>query len=238
MTTKVTVMLVVAILLAACPTQAREVVAQPLATQEVHQYPSDRDPGDQCDGGYNDYYWTVDGWFTGNESYAVYCDPTGCTDCTGSWKPLSVTIYLYWEDENSCALTVHAEIVEADMSDPECPTPGTTVASISVPMTAGPFSPAGLWAVTIPMPEDCPAFNQPFFASVVFEDACGEPPQLVNNSGPCTNCMSWNNWGLGWHAMCDYSFPGDLSIYATMECVGSSPVQQTSWTTIKNMYRH
>ncbi len=225
------------VLVVACPAPAREVAAQPLALQDVHQYAFEREPGDQCDGGYSDYYWTVNGWFTGNESYAVYCDPTGCAECSGSWKPLSVTIYLYWEEENSCALTVHAEIIEADMSDPECPTPGSTVASTSVPMIAGPFSPAGLWAITIPMPEDCPGFTDPFFAAVVFEDCCEDLPQLVNDAGPCSGCMSWNDWGIGWDELCAYSFPGNLSIYATMECIGSSPVGNTTWTTIKNMYR-
>lgn len=230
--------MVVLLLALTCPLQAREVVTGLLMSPLVHEYPQEREPGDQCDSGHSDYYWTVTGWFTGNESYAVYCDPTECTECTGSWKPLSVTIYLYWEDENSCALTMHAEVLEADMTDPECPAPGSTVVSTSVPMTAGPFSPAGLWAITIPMPEDCQGMTEPFFASIVFEDACGEPPQLVNDPGPCVDCASWNDWGIGWDEMCAYTFPGNMSIYATLECIGSSPVQDATWTTIKSMYRN
>jgi len=226
-----------AIVAVATPTIARDVVALPLEDVVPMEYPGERDPGDQCDGGHTGYYWTIGSWFTGEESYAVYCDPTECTGCTGSWRPLSVTMYLYWEEENSCAMTVHAEILEADLSDPGCPTPGSTVVSTSVSMTAGPFSPAGLWAVTIPVPEECQGFTDPFFASIVFEDTCDEVPDLVADAAACNDCASWNDWGIGWDELCTYTFPGNLSIYATMECMGWSPVRETSWGTIKGMYR-
>lgn len=231
------IVLIALLLAVAGPLAAREITTDFLVNPDVHEYPFAREPGDQCDGGHTGYYWTVNGWFTGEESYAVYCDPTECPSCTGSWKPLSVTIYLYWEEENTCALRVHAEVLEADMSNPSCPTPGASIVSTSVSMTAGPFSPAGLWAITIPMPEDCPGFNEPFFASIVFEDTCDETPQLVNDAGPCDSCASWNDWGIGWDELCAYTFPGNLSIYATLECMGSSPVQDATWSTIKSMYR-
>jgi hypothetical protein len=223
--------------IAAAPALAREVTSQELGDDQPMSYPEERAPGDQCDQGHSGYYWTIGSWFTGEESYAVYCDPTECTDCTGSWKPLSVTIYLYWEEENSCALTVHAEIVDADLSNPSCPTPGSTVLSTSVSMTAGPFSPAGLWAVTIQMPEDCQGFTGPFFASVVFEDTCDDKPQLVADADACGDCETWNDWGIGWDELCTYGFPGNVSIFTSLECIGSSPVQQSSWGAIKGIYR-
>ena len=226
-----------AIVLAAGPALAKDIETIPLADPVVMSHPTERAPGDQCDRGHSGSYWTIDSWFTGAESYAVYCDPTDCPDCSGGWRPLSVTIYLYWENQNSCALTVHAEILEADLREPSNPTPGTQVVSASAQMTAGPFSPAGLWAVTIDLPEDCQAFSEPFFASVVFEDACDEPPQLVTDAGPCNSSASWNDWGIGWDELCTYGFPGNLSIYATLECLGSSPVHDASWTTIKSLYR-
>ncbi|MBD3347874.1 MAG: hypothetical protein GF400_01610 [Candidatus Eisenbacteria bacterium] len=236
MTTKVTIVLL-AVALASGPAMAREVTAGLLVDPVVHSHPSSRDPGDQCDRGHGSYYWTIDSWFTGEESYAVYCDPSGCPDCSGSWRPLSVTIYLYWEEENACALTLHAEILDADLSEPSCPSPGSTVIATSAPVTAGPFSPAGLWAVTVDLPEECDGLSEPFFASIVFEDACGEPPDLVADAGPCIDCESWNDWDIGWDELCAYGFPGNLSIYATLECSGSSPVRDATWTTIKTMYR-
>lgn len=231
------IMLAMVAALVVAPAHAREVVAEHLGSPEVHEYAPGREPGDQCDSGNSGYYWTINSWFTGNESYAVYCDPTGCSDCQGSWKPLSVTMYLYWNVENSCALTIHADVLEADMSDPSRPTPRSTSVATSVPMTAGPFSPSGLWAVTVPLPEDCQSFTEPFFASITFEDTCGELPSLVADPEPCSECTSWNDWGIGWDELCAYSFPGNLSIYASLECLGSSPVQETSWTTIKTLYR-
>ncbi|MFH1502088.1 MAG: hypothetical protein ABIG03_03480 [Candidatus Eisenbacteria bacterium] len=231
------IILVAVAMIVAAPAQAREVVAEHLGNPVVYEYPTGRAPGDQCDVGEPDYYWTVNSWFTGEESYAVFCDPMACSDCEGSWKPLSVTVYLYWETENSCALTVHADILSADMSDPSNPEPGPVVAATSIPMTAGPFSPSGLWAVTVPLPQDTDGFTDPFFASVTFEDACGEPPSLVADPGPCTSSSSWNDWGIGWDELCTYGFPGDLTIYASLECLGSSPVRDATWTTIKTLYR-
>ena len=225
------------IVAALSPAPAKEVSSELLVEPLVNSYPAAREPGDQCDRGHTGYYWTVDSWFTGAESYAVYCDPAGCSDCAGSWRPLSVTIYLYWENENSCGLSVHAEILDADLSDPDGPSPGSSVLATSASMTAGPFSPPGLWAVTVPFPEECDGLAGPFFASVVFEDSCDEPPALVNDPGPCEGRASWNDWGIGWDELCAYTFPGNLSMYVTMECIGSSPVKRASWTTIKDIYR-
>ena len=69
--------------------------------------------GDVCEGCHKGYYWTIENWFTGNESYRVYCDPGSCGDCIGGWKPMDVSTYLYWDRQNACALTVSATIREA-----------------------------------------------------------------------------------------------------------------------------
>jgi hypothetical protein len=226
-----------AVLLTAAPAVSREVVAEYLGDPVVNEYPGDRAPGDQCDVGESAYYWTIDSWFTGEESYAVYCEPSNCTDCQGSWKPLSITMYLYWNEENTCQMTVHADVLAADLSDPAHPAPGSQVLATSIPMVAGPFNPSGLWAVTIPFPEELDGQVDPFFASVTFEDACAELPELVADPGPCTDSDTWNDWGIGWDELCTYGFPGNVTIFASMECLGSSPVREATWTTIKSMYR-
>ncbi len=153
MTTTVLTFVAVALVLAA-PLGAREVVASPVPLAQLPRHGQEiRTPGDLCEGCNNGYYWTVDQWFTGNETYWAYCEPCRCPSCQGGWKPLAVTMYLFWEDENSCALSVSAEIVRADVSVPDCPTPGQVICA-SEPVTVGPFSPAGLWAVTVPLPVD------------------------------------------------------------------------------------
>ncbi len=223
----------------ATPLAAREHVTdvELITTSLVDSYPpADRDPGDLCEACNSSYHWTVDSWLTGNESYKTYCDPSNCPDCSAGWKPVSVTIYLYWAEENTCQLTLTADIENVDLSNPECPAPGAVVAT-SDPVVVGPFSPAGLWAVTVPIPIDCPIMDEPFFAAITFEDDCVTLPSLVTDEGPCAPCMNWNDWGTGWEDLCDYGFPGNLSMYTTLECQGPSPVQQATWTHIKSLYR-
>ena len=50
-------------------------------------------------------------------------------------------------------------------------------------------------------------------------------------------CVNWNDGASGWEDLCDYGFPGNLSMYTTLECQGPSPVQQATWTHIKSLYR-
>jgi hypothetical protein len=145
-------------------------------------------------------------------------------------------MYLFWEAENECALSVSAEILSADVSDPGCPRP-LQVLCESEPTTVGPFSPAGLWAVTVPLPDDAPILSGPFFASLQFHSTCDELPSVVASQDACSECVSWNDWGNGWQELCGYGFPGNISLYATLQCQGPSPVEATTWTTIKAMYR-
>ena len=228
-----------ALLIVASPLAAREASLDPnhIVTSSLNTFSLvDRIPGDLCEACNNSYYWTVDGWLLGNESYNTYCDPSECPDCTGGWIPISVTIYLYWAEENTCELTMSVDIQEVDWTVPECPMPGALIVA-SDPVVVGPFSPAGLWAITLPLPEDCPVLDEPFFASVSFLNACAEMPDLVTDEGPCLPCITWNDWGSGWQDLCDFGFPGNLSVYTTLECQGPSPVHGATWTTIKNTYR-
>lgn len=192
--------------------------------------------GGRCDSGYTGYYWTVNDRFTGGESYAVYCDPDGCEQCAGDWRPISVTIYLYWEYENECALTVRSAVTTVDEGSSTRPVPGSVICE-SESRVVGPFRPPGLWEVNVPLPEDCPQIDGPFFATLTFEDTCDELPSLSADLNPCEEGRSLNDNGLGWHGICDDAFPGNLSMFATLECVEPAAAQPASWTTIKDIYR-
>jgi len=234
-TVLIALMIVVAL---GSPLAAREHVADvEFIDETVVRFfpPVERAPGDLCEACNNSYHWTVDGWMTGNESYMSYCDPSNCPCCEAGWKPISVTIYLHWAEENDCQLTLSADIMTIDLTIPECPMPGSVIAT-SDPLVVGPLG-AGLWAVTVPIPIECPVMDEPFFASITFGDDCTALPSLVTDEGPCDPCISWNDWGSGPNDLCDYGFPGNLSMYTTLQCQGPSPVEHRSWGTIKAMYR-
>jgi hypothetical protein len=192
--------------------------------------------GDVSEGCHKGYYWTIEDWFQGNESYRVYCDPASCGACEGGWKPLSVKTYLYWDLQNGCALTVSATIEEAVSDGSGCPRPGRLVA-VSEPITVGPFSPAGLWGITVPLPPETPVISGAFFATLTFHDTCDEPPSLVANSGPCLACASWVDRGAGWQQLCGDAFPGNLSVRTALQCQGVSDVEPSTWSTLKGRYR-
>lgn len=231
------VLIVVAAILAVSAVGARATSAQPIPGAVAGDETSrNSKPGDTCEGGHKGYYWTIDNEFSGNESYRVYCDPTSCDGCLGGWKPMSVSTYLYWDKQNSCALTVSATIQEAVPNGSGCPSPGRLVTT-SESIVVGPFSPAGLWGVTIPLPHEAPVLSGPFFATLTFHDTCEEPPSLVANAGPCLACASWVDRGEGWEQLCGERFPGNLSVRTSLQCQGTTPVVSSTWTTVKGNYK-
>ncbi len=235
MSTKGLIIAAAILAVAAAGSRAASVVPVPSAAADADS-PRAHQAGDVCEGCHKGYYWTIDAWFTGNESYRVYCDPASCSTCEGGWKPTSVSTYLYWDKQNHCALTVSATIQEAVSDGSGCPSPGRLVAT-SEAIVIGPFSPAGLWGVTIPLPPEAPVLSGPFFATLTFHDTCEEPPSLVANAGPCLACASWVDRGSGWEQLCGDRFPGNISVRTSLECQGMAPVAESSWTTVKGKYR-
>jgi hypothetical protein len=192
-------------------------------------------PGDLCKRGYTDYYWTMDDKFSGNESYMVLCGPSECSDCPGGWKPISVTMYLYWEERNSCQLTVQAEIRRAELGGANEPSPGELITT-SAPTVVGPFAPAGLWAVTVALPRDCPTVAGPCFATLRFLDTCDERPAVVAGPAECESTSTWLDSGDGWVDLASCNFPGNPSVYATFECQIQDGNQPAAWSAIKDQY--
>ena len=193
-------------------------------------------PGDVCKNGQTNYYWTLEDRFAGHESYRVYCGPAECGGCEGGWQPISVTMYLYWEEDNDCALTVQAEIHEANPAGTNRHEQGRLVA-VSEQKAVGPFKPAGLWAVTVAMPLDSPRIDGPCYATIRFLDTCDDLPAVVAAPGACEAMRSWNDRGEGWKDMRDLDLPGNLSAYATFECQLVPRDETVAWSTIKSMYK-
>ena len=192
------------------------------------------EPGDVCDRGHTLYYWTLEDRFAGNESYRVLCEPAECSECAGGWKPVSVTMYLYWDMKNDCQLTVQAELWSAEPgADPS--SPGHLLVASDV-KTVGPFTPAGLWAVTVAMPPDSPIIDGPCYASIRFLDTCGDLPAMVAAPGACEHGESWRRRGGEWVDMADLDMPGNLSAYASFECQSGRATEPVAWGTIKSMY--
>jgi hypothetical protein len=193
------------------------------------------EPGDLCKRGYTDYYWTLEDEFSGNESYTVFCGHNWCCECDGRWKPISVTMYLYWEDRNACSFTAKAEIREASAEGSACPVPGRLVVE-SEPTIVGPFEPAGLWAVTVALPHDSPTVSGPCFATLRFLDTCDELPAIVAGPAACEAMTTWVDGGDGPIDLATRDFPGNPSVFATFECQIPAAAEPVAWSAIKGRY--
>jgi hypothetical protein len=193
------------------------------------------EPGDLCERGYTSYYWTLDDEFLGNESYMVYCRPSQCDDCGGGWRPLSVTMYLYWEMRNDCGLTVQAAIREARTEGTGVPVPGQVIA-VSELTSVGPFAPAGLWAVTVALPRDCPTVDGPCFATLRFLDTCDDRPAIVATPSTCEAKRTWVSRGEDWIDLVGCDYPGNPSLFATFECQYPDEELPVAWSAIKSQY--
>jgi hypothetical protein len=173
-------------------------------------------PGDVCDVGITDAAYALSGWLYPPEEYAVYSDPADCDYCPGGWLPLQVSIML--QTDTACTLTLSAGVREPDLSVPTCPVPDVVACWSSTYYVVIPND--GLWVITLPLDLGCSVIDGPFFSCVRFEDDPHNAvlPMLVSDDDP-VECVSYNDWGSGWDDLVyDHDFPGNLTIYTTLEC--------------------
>jgi hypothetical protein len=182
----------------------------------------DRDPSELGQPGVHDANWSISGWLSPAEEYAVYCDPGDCGGCSAGWNPLAVSILLHTgRDTLPSSVRARAGIREVDLSRPGCPVPGEEIcASSSYDYM---LLDNGVWEVYLPLNHGCELVTGPFFATVTFEDwPTAVLPNLVTADG-CDPCLSYNNWTGNWVDLCaSAGFPGPVSMFATLECQGDA----------------
>ncbi len=171
----------------------------------------------------------INNWFTGNESYAVYQDPseTGCP----AVYPFEVKVVRWIVANNSGAplpVDIQPIIFDVDRTDPLCPKPGDTIC-------AGDF-----FTLTIPeggavisLPIDC-CVEGPYFAGmfvpqtfgtgildIVIDDTVTVPPR------ECANYNHYQDPEGFEDLVVVYSFPGNLRLWSegfnrdANECFGT-----------------
>lgn len=158
-------------------------------------------------------------WFTGNEFYASYQDPskTGCVN-TYPYEIQMVT----WEIQNDSTATINidmqAVIYDVDPTSPSCPKPGAELFVGS--LFTVPVSPGG---VIIQFPLDSGfCVSGPYFAAVF-------APDLVNTSKiaividdtvtvaprACANYNYYRDPQMFEDLVAIYGFPGNIKLFST-----------------------
>jgi hypothetical protein len=222
------IVIVIALALVAGPAAAKNPAQDPSPVSQPLALSSDRDVGDYCHVGEVNGVYAYSGWFIGDEEYAMYSDPGDCEDCEGGWKPNSVTLWFVMPGVDT--LYMQPIIRDIDWSDTSCPVPGATIHVEGTYQVVVPHS--GTFIVNLPL-SDCPTVADPFFACVNFPDWCldpGDTCMYVVVSDTILPCRSYNNWGSGWEDLYDWSFVGNVSISADLECQAPDTIEYCTFT--------
>ncbi|MFH1699775.1 MAG: PQQ-binding-like beta-propeller repeat protein [Candidatus Zixiibacteriota bacterium] len=145
----------------------------------------------------NGYYLN---WYTGNEYYAVYQDPSeqGCTD-TYPFGVDFVRMQLLNVTTSSINLNgIRVMIWDVDYSEPGCPKPGEVLLTgslldVSIPATGMVFD------LTIYFSSPF-CVNGPYFAGILFSEYIGWGTIGIwaDNPSSARACALYNDWGVGW----------------------------------------
>jgi len=177
-----------------------------------------KDPADFCvDQWQGEPYYIIEHWFTGNETYAVYQNPTE-TGCINTY-PFGIT-HIIWHVyvEVACTLDVQPVIYE-DVGTPTCPVPGDDPIHYGDSIYVFELTPGGK-VLTMSLVDTC-CVNGPYFAGVIVPTYCGpDTVNIVTDDGVEVlpqNCRTYNDWNpeLGWRDLvADEGAPGNLSLWS------------------------
>ncbi len=138
-------------------------------------------------------HYSGSGWFTGQETYAVYQDPTSCGTypfgvASISWAlrlhPIGTGQYVFYQ----CL------IMRADMTVPGCPIPDNSNIYYTGPLDSIWFNPGDFLWVTNSI---AATVNAPYFIAVYFPNTQSDM-QLPLEEISSGSCKTYNNWGTGW----------------------------------------
>jgi hypothetical protein len=174
-----------------------------------------KDPADLCvDQWQGQPAIIIEHWFTGDETYAVYQNPTE-TGCENTY-PFGITdIIWHFYVEVACTLDVQPVVYE-DVGTPTCPAPGPILCAGPI-YDSIPLTPGGK-ILTMSLGDTC-CVDGPYFAGIICTTYLGpDTVNIVTDDGddvPPQNCRTYNDWGLGWKDLvADEGAPGNLSLWS------------------------
>jgi len=194
-------------------------------------------------GNLNPPMWAITDWVWGAEKYKYlfYADPDQCPACSEGFTVESVTIYLQFGLEDvPTTFDARVDFEEAIWDDGlQCWYPGPEVC-VSSGYTVT-IDAAGGYLITLPMDAICPCAHFGYWYGISFEFLTafesGMEPDLITDDIP-VGCTSWNDYGAGWNDLIDFGFPGEIIMYAEINCC-DNPVatDESTWGDIKAMFR-
>jgi hypothetical protein len=164
-------------------------------------------------------YWLIQHWVTGMELYKSYQNPS--LSCTGPYPFEVQEIYMILYFDMLCTLNVSVDIEAADLSNANCPVPGTLLAISAEYTYIIPGS--GLYLIAVPLDSGY-SVNGPYFAGFYISNYLDSTigASIVTDS-VVAKCTGYNIWDttIGFIDLCDnnyFDFPGRMLLYS-----GGSP---------------
>jgi hypothetical protein len=167
--------------------------------------------------------YALNSWFTGQEYYAVYQDPTetGCPPAiTYPFEVDNVIWHVFNPNATPFDVNIQPLIYTVDLTDPLCPKPGVVCCygplyTVTIPVGTGGA------IVTLPLDSGCCVYG-PYFAGVWAPDLIGTGLVgiVVDSVGfPGTFgsrvCANYNNYqGLWEDLIVAYGFPGNVRLWS------------------------
>ncbi len=175
-----------------------------------------KDPADLCiDQWQGDPYYIIENWFTGEETYAVYQDPTA-TGCSNTY-PFGITDiiwHFYAEAPCSPCTLDFIPVIYEDIGTPACPEPGPILCA--GPRYSVELTPGGK-VLTASFGDTC-CVNGPYFAGFICSTFYGfNIINIMTDDGvevPPQTCRVYNDWGLGWRDLVGEGAPGNLTLWS------------------------
>jgi hypothetical protein len=175
-----------------------------------------------------------------DDAYLTLLDPAGCSGCPNASIAINAA-HVFLNFQTACTQPVTVSIVGAtDQNGCQVPDElNVLCAPVGYNLT-GPS--AGNFQFNLPIPAGCCIKTKAFLVINFFAPGAGcatstTRPRLITTAN-CVPCTSWNVWAGGTDDLCvDIGFPGNPVMFADGDCCSTTPAVQSSWGSLKNLYR-
>lgn len=180
--------------------------------------------------------WSVGYIYPDQDQYFTLIDPSECVEGAECGVAVSIA-HIALEFSYAMDTPVRVGIVEADLTDAQCPVPvpGSYVCAPVEYDLVGPGS--GIFDLALPLSTNCP-LTGPAFLEITFTTwgPYWEVPNLVL-TGSCESCRSYNYYPGDNYDLCTFGFDGNPIMYVEAECANPVSVESNTWGEMKAQYR-
>jgi hypothetical protein len=160
-----------------------------------------------------------------DDSYYTLIDPSDC-QCSDSVTVLVSAAHIIVEFSYAYDVPVRVGIVQADLSNPECPIPipGQYLCPPVEQLLEGPGY--GTYDISLSLGTGC-SVGEKSFLEITFTEWVYEVPGLVL-TGSCEPCKSYNYYPGNNYDLCTFGFEGNPIMYVDATCASAAAVPEAA----------